>query len=86
MGSIYGVHYIGLCELLLRVSASDSEITRFHYLNKPRYLPCFSVLTLLSLAFQPSVLIPYGNHDRDGRPAHHEPFKFYKGGLIPDKL
>ena len=78
--------YVGLCELLLTVSASDSGIARSRYLNKSCCPSRFSAITLLSLAFWPSVWILYKNHNRDGRPAHHELFMFYEGGLVLNKL
>ena len=78
--------HVGSCELPVPVSASDSGMARSRCLNKPRRLPRFSALTSSSLAFRPLVSIPYGNHDRDGRPAHHEPFTFHEGGPVPGKL
>ena len=66
--------HVGSCELHPRC------------LNKPHRPPHFSAVTSWSLAFRPSVSIPYGNHDRNGRLAHHKPFTFHEGGPIPDKL
>ena len=55
-------------------------------LNKPRRPPRFSAVISSSLAFRSLISIPYENHDRDGRPAHHELFTFHEDVLVPGKL